>query len=306
MRNKYLIPLALAATGLYLSTRETSTSDTGQTDGGGSGSPTGSGVIDPTITETEEATNLEPIVRGIGATITPSYKTWLRKDWSNYYKQLLQTMTVTAASNLVWLQWYDEQNFIRNLYTSQLALIFALTTYTDRPRPAGVGSNITWSSIPVYCDLQSYFNGSWSCWSCQDWLDWHRALEAKFGSTSQANQAWLSAWNQPENITTANSNSVWWFSWMVGVPNQALPPSYTCPDDCTFIEYFHSKGMDVATLFGAGTCALSNVAMAIIETVDSAGDVISSGANTISMLADFLPIAAAIYGGSWLYKQVKQ
>lgn len=298
------IPLLLIAAGAAIAL--TSKKDTTiNTNGGGTGNGTGagsgtgqntgsgSGTIDPNVTTTEQQQNLEPSVRGVSSigSIIIDYNTWMRKDWAQYYRDLLATTTMQDASAQVWQAWNNPNNKLRNLFNNKQGFLFALSTYARKP--GALGSSIQWNSTPLYTNVIDYWMG-YPYWSCQDWVDWHRALEQHYGSTQQANNTWLTAWNNPQNETTQNSWLVYGLSFTLPGQYILAPPAF-CPDNCDFIEYFHSKGMDVGTLFNNMSCSLQNVANAVV-------DVVNTGANTVSFLAQMLPIGLAIWAVSVVKK----
>lgn len=143
---------------------------------------------------------------------------------------------------------------------------------------------ITASSTPIYC----WFGGE-TCWTCYDFINWHKAL-AKQYSKQQANEIFIKSWvNDPPFISSA----------------------YDCRSfDGTFRAYAKANGFFDALYHGIGVIA-KPIGVAD-DVLDSAGNVVKSlgkGAeNTAKVLKWLVPaiaIIVAIGALVWLVKNSK-
>lgn len=110
--------------------------------------------------------------------------------------------------------------------------------------------NITADSVPDY--------DSWGpddYWSCQNWIDWHKAMKARYGK-QEADQKWLNAWND-QDAFEANYN------W--------------CKYSASFNTYVNGEGLNVTHLLSDTVAGGTKV-----------GENIIGGATNISKILKWL------------------
>jgi len=128
-------------------------------------------------------------------------------------------------------------------------------------------------------------------WSCNDWVNWHKKLTAKWG------------------LDRANEVSQQWWDKLPFYDKKKL----TCFADCGFYNYFRSAGGGWSSLIPQIFCTVDSSGGKLVEnagkTIDSAGNVIantaSAAANTMSALKWVLPVAVVgVVGliGFYFYK----
>jgi len=218
-------------------------------------------------------------------------------------EQLHTTSPATVAQNL-FDYWNVEQNPYRMLFNSPPALLAGLIVNTPisaaaapvsapalptigQPPTTGSGNfTITWDSVPVYDSLYNdWYNID--VWTCADWQLWHYRLEQRYESTFVANQIWLDAWNNESNSC--------WFLGAIGCPDSSY-----CRIDCDFVEYLASKGLDIGNIISNTTCAVYNITMNIVGTVED----ISTGLSNTGKIAQFLiPVALGYLGYKFVVGQ---
>jgi hypothetical protein len=128
-------------------------------------------------------------------------------------------------------------------------------------------------------------------WSCNDWMEWHKKLAAKYG-TQRANEV----------------SQQWWdkLSWYD-------TKKLTCFANCSFYNYFKKAGGGWSSLIPELFCTIDQSGGKLVENagkvVDSAGNVIANAAdaaeNTTSTLKWLIPTAVVgVVGlvGYYLYK----
>lgn len=244
----------------------------------------------PHPTQLEEGSNI---------TISPSpgsdksidgHRLEARDAWAARYRALVSNPeTAPEAHAILWYEWNNENNPVRNLFPNPFALLFDLATYKPQQSVAS-GFNIEWNSAPLYHGgILDWWNGNTNFWGCQDWITWHQKLEQHYKSTKKANQIWLAAWRDERNWTTENSWAYWGASFVVSMPPAALCPSSS---NCWFLEYLYKKGIDVYYFFSNFSCTLTDFGKNIVGAAGS----LATGFNTTSkIVAIGLPVGIAAF-----------
>jgi hypothetical protein len=274
-------------------------------------------IVSPTLSNTtilnsqntkSEVAGIE-LVRGEG-NIKPDFNTWRGYQWYSYVNELSKKMSKKDAIRQAFNEWNNPENkyysFMPNEASFLLGLAMAermpyyqkkgfvesgdyghINTGADKIGTISVDRPIKWDSQPVY---DTYY-GWWydvEAWGCQDWVDWHKALERKYNSTAKANDIWRSAWFSEQN---SGANAVIENNW------------YYCPRDCAnFVKYFASKGI---TDTGGGIlapvyCDLSSIVQNIVGGVSDLSEGVS---NTTKVLKYAVPVLV-IAVGYFAYKRV--
>lgn len=248
--------------------------------------PTGGGIVvnsGATSTETQNEPSL------IGQAIAPpqnaDIETWKRPQWAQLYKYLYETTSPANAANVVWQQWDDERNRNRSRFPNMDLLIFDLATY----RPTnGVGATasvatINADSIPVYQTWGNWWNNV-PTWDCEIWKEWYNMNALKYGQATARNK-FVNAWAHPDNFSYTFSAA-----------------GNDCGIDCNFVNYFRTKGIDVAYTGVETICNLVSVPSTLIDATASAA---SAANTTIKTVGTLLPFAVVALGGMYIYKQYK-
>lgn len=139
--------------------------------------------------------------------------------------------------------------------------------YFPRPYTAGAkafSNLITAESVPDYDDW-----GWDNYWTCNDWVEWHKALKKKFGK-EKADSVWISAWDKQDMF---EHNMNW------------------CKYDSGFAHYMSSENLPVGHL-------LSDV---IVGAGDVGGNLIDAAAGTSKVLKIIIPVAIVLASGIFLY-----
>jgi hypothetical protein len=240
----------------------------------------------------------------------PDFKTWRGRDWYLYVENLSKSMTKKNAIKAAFIQWNspnnDKYSFMPNEAAFLLGLAMAekmpyynqndfitsgdyghINTNTNQIGNIPVDRPIRWDSQPVYDTYYGWWYGV-EPWSCQDWIDWHKALERKYNSTQRANDLWRSAWFNEQN---SGANAVIENNW------------YYCPRDCNnFVTYFAKKGIaDTGGGFTAPIyCNLTGIVQEIIGGVE---DGVASMAQVNKILNYAYPVVLVALG-YFAYKKV--
>lgn len=119
---------------------------------------------------------------------------------------------------------------------------------------------ITADSIPDYDEW-----GYDSYWSCDDWINWHKALKAKFGKTS-ADKTWTEAWNKQDGF---ESNYNW------------------CKYQGVFNTYVKAENLNA-------TWWLPNILNNVTGVAEDASDAAKNVSNVIKVIIPVVVIGAAI------------
>jgi len=245
-----------------------------------------------------------------GGDIRPDYNRWRAVDWFNYVNKLSEKNSRKDALKQAFNEWNNPENkyysFVPNEAGFLLMLAIAermpyygkkdfvesgdyehINTGQDKIGAIAVDRPIRWDSQPIYDTYYGWCYGI-EPWSCQDWVDYHKALERKYSSTQRANDIWRSAWFNSQNSgANAALENVW----------------YYCPRDCAnFTKYFASKGItDTGGGFTAPIyCNLVGITQNIVGAVESG----TSGiANVTKVLTYALPVAI-IAVGYFAYKKL--
>jgi hypothetical protein len=215
------------------------------------------------------------------------YKTWKAGDWLNYVRNLVaKGESLEQALSTAYNRFQNPENLVLEYVPTFNAFIMYIARSERIPsmmkaEVAGIGNTntVTWDSQPLYDNFDAWANGL-PTWSCADWIEWHKALERHYNSTSKANQVWVQAWNSP------NHNPDCW--------------SFMCPDtsycryDCqSFVNYLASKDLPVGNLLSNVTCDLSNIVLNITEGAASASQ-------SINLIMKLLPFAGVYLGYRYL------
>lgn len=136
---------------------------------------------------------------------------------------------------------------------------------------------ITWQSEP------DYDNWLWdSYWSCEDWKQYHQALEAHYGLET-ANNIWLRAWNEQGSFESA-------FNW--------------CKYNSEIVAYLLNKGIDIRSYVSAILVPIGETAA---DVIDDAGEVVTDATDTIKLFSKFLPLIVIGAGVlAWQYYSPKK
>lgn len=126
---------------------------------------------------------------------------------------------------------------------------------------------ITADSIP---DYDSY--GIDDYWSCVDWINWHKALKAKYSKTV-ADQTWQNAWDKQDSFEHA-------YNW--------------CKYGSTFNSYVNSQGLDASNIFGDVISGGTKITENVIGGATATSKVLKYA---IPVLAIILVIGLIIYFG---------
>lgn len=185
---------------------------------------------------------------------------WLRADWAAYFNTQIEARGLNDALEKCWTEWNNPRNPKRKFLATGQHFLLSLGTYKQPIDKVGAGFNVQWNSTPVYHNCYSVLWSGDPYWSCADWKTWHQKLEEHYNSTRKANQIWESAWTD---------SSQWGYGGYLCSP-------LGCGGDCNFIQYFASKGLNVAYYFASTTCSLSNLAYNIVEAGNDAADSVSS------------------------------
>jgi hypothetical protein len=240
----------------------------------------------------------------------PDYNLWRGYDWYLYVENLSKNIPKREAISIAYKEWNSPENQYYYIMPNELSFLMGLAMAEKMPfyNQKGliesgdyghintgadaigflvpVDRPIKWDSQPVYDTHYGWWYDI-EPWSCQDWVDWHRALERKYSSTRRANEIWRTGWFSEQNN---GWNAVW------------MNNADACPMDCAnFVKYFASKGIkDTGGFFGTTYCDLSGIVENIIGTVESGTEAI---ANTSKVLKIAIPVAV-IAIGYYAYKNV--
>ncbi|NDC96025.1 hypothetical protein EB077_12025, partial [bacterium] len=239
----------------------------------------------------------------VGSDSRPDYKNWRGKEWYDYVNILSSKLDRKNAIKQAFNEWNNPENkyysFIPNEAAFLLMLAIAermpyyqkkdfvesgdyshINTGQDKIGNIPVDRPIRWDSQPIYDTYYGWWYGI-EPWSCQDWIDYHKALERKYNSTQRANDIWRTAWFNSQNSgANAALENVW----------------YYCPRDCAnFTRYFATKGItDTGGGFTAPIyCNLTGIVQNIVGTVESGTSAI---ANVSKVLTYALPVAIIAIG----------
>ena len=232
----------------------------------------------------------------------PDYNKWRGVDWYSYVNNLSQKMPKGIAIRQAFSEWNNPENKYYAIMPNEASFLFGLAMAEKMPyygkkdfvESGDYGYNtdnkigylvpvdrpIQWDSQPVYDTHYGWWYDI-EPWSCQDWVDWHKALERKYNSTRKANDIWKSAWFSSQN---SGANAALENNW------------YYCPRDCAnFVKYFAKKGItDTGGGFTAPIyCDLTGIVQDIVGTVESGTDAI---ANTSKVLKIAIPVAVVALG----------
>lgn len=321
--SKIIPALALLGGAYLLLSKKGTTSSTGNNNNANNQNNTGP-VTPPSLPSPEFQTQLSPelqssnntsqvagteIVRG-ESSFKPDYNKWRGYEWYSYVEEMAKSIPKKDAIKKAFSEWNNPANKYYSMMPNEASFLLGLAMAEKMPyynkvefvhsgdynhintgykigATVPVNRPIRWDSQPIY---DTYY-GWWydiEAWSCQDWVDWHKALEQKYNSTQRANDIWKSAWFSSQN---SGANAVLENNW------------YYCPRDCAnFVKYFASKGI---TDTGGGMlapvyCDLSGIVQNIVGTIE---DGTSAIANTSKVLQIALPVAV-IALGYFAYKKV--
>jgi hypothetical protein len=269
MSNNVMAAAAAAAVGIYLLNK-----------------PKDKSIPDPTTTiETHPPAPSEFEVFGSSGGILgidditrntqPNYDEWRRREWSLYFRDVYENELPNDAMNFVWQKWIDSDNIRQGMFPTRNALILSLLRPSEE---SSINDNapfvITADSAPIYETTSNWWNGVYS-WDCAQWQMWYDKMEVKYGA-AQARDKFINAWTYADN---------WNWTWN-------FTAGQTCGIDCDFINYFRTKGIDVAITGASNVCTLVDVTTDLVDATKHTSEGIK---NTASLASTWLPIA--IVGG---------
>lgn len=137
---------------------------------------------------------------------------------------------------------------------------------------------ITADSTPDYDNL-----GPDTYWSCEQWIEWHKALKTKYGK-EVGDQKWQTAWDKQDSFEHD-------YNW--------------CKYDGTFNAYVRAENLNA-------TWWLPNVLNSVGTSVENLGGALTSGTkaaeNTANVLKYAVPaivILVIVIGIVWIFKNAK-
>lgn len=145
-------------------------------------------------------------------------------------------------------------------------------TRRHRAKFANRKRNITLGQITADSEPDYDAWGIDEYWSCTDWIEWHKALAAKYGR-EQANSIWSQAWDK-QGAWEHN------YSW--------------CKYNCDWSKYLLSQGIDASWLLPKAFCGLSN----IVTNTIGVGENVTGAAKTVSKVVTVALIAGGLYWGA--------
>lgn len=102
-------------------------------------------------------------------------------------------------------------------------------------------------------------------WSCDDWIEWHKKLKAKFGKQI-ADQTWLQAWNAQGSF---ESNYNW------------------CKYGGAFNTYVRNEKLNASWW-------LPNILNSVTGVAEDAGDAAKNTSNVLKVVIPVIIVAAAL------------
>lgn len=102
-------------------------------------------------------------------------------------------------------------------------------------------------------------------WSCDDWINWHKALKKKFGK-QVADKTWTEAWNKQDSFESD-------FNW--------------CKYQGTFNSYVRAENLNA-------TWWLPNILNSITGIAEDASDAAKNTSNVLKVVIPVLVVSAAI------------
>jgi hypothetical protein len=211
------------------------------------------------------------------------------EDWTRLFNQYKKSFSFENSIQKMWTDWNVRSNPYLKLLPNIDSLIFAISTFKpNRATGAAIANTvetITWSDAPVYDTLSNSWNNI-TPWNCATWRYWHEALEKHYNSTKKANAIWEVAWSHPDNEC-----------YVTGI--LLCPGTSHCRYDCSFVEYFASKEIEIGNILSNTTCDLSNVISNIVEAAEST-------TNTVKTVAPLVTTGLIIYGGNRIYQAINE
>jgi hypothetical protein len=186
--------------------------------------------------------------------------------------QINSGLNFDQAFDNAWKLWNSPENKLSPLIPTKQAFYSRL--YHNKTKIHNIGANIiNWDSQPLYDNFDAYWNGD-PVWSCAEWILWHNKLEQHYGSTQQANQIWVQAWESSEH-----DPDCWAFF---------CPDTSYCRYDCTgFVNYLESKNIPVGNLFSNVTCNLANVVTNTTEGIEFTSKILRYAIPAIALYAGY-------------------
>lgn len=217
-------------------------------------------------------------IPGITSESSP-IRDWKRPEWSTWYKELSGVYDQLTALQMVWNAW---RSMPYADYIRDPKILWANLATWRQKDIAGIGSftfPITATASPVYDTWTNWWNNI-PAWGCNEWQTWFTALENTYGLEPAKNK-FISAWTYTDNWATGSN-------------------AWDCSQTCDFINFFRTKGIDVAD-FGMETiCNLIQVPYNLSVAAAGATQGISATINTAANIAPLIIIGA---GAALLYKQ---
>jgi hypothetical protein len=205
-----------------------------------------------------------------------------RIDWYNLYRSLVDNVGFENASQQVWGLWNNENNPLKDHFPSQNAFLFNLLTYRD---PSSINSPLTIQADdePIYNTWSNWWNDI-EYWGCPQWQIWYDKNALKYGQQI-AKEKFVNAWSYSDN-----------WAWTTQTAGE------TCGIDCDFVNYFRSKGIDVARFGVQTTCNLVSIPT---NLVDATANLTEGIEQTTYYGKTFLPIALVGAGLYLIYRYTK-
>lgn len=116
-------------------------------------------------------------------------------------------------------------------------------------------------------------------WSCDQWIQYHKALKEKWGQ-DKANKIWLDAFEKQDSFEHA-------YNW--------------CKYDAAFADYFAKQGLSVGNIFSK----IVNSGGKLVDAVSNVASTASSSTNALKFVGPALVVTAGILLIFWGYKKVK-
>lgn len=215
---------------------------------------------------------------------TPNFSKWNRAEWTAFFLAHYNEQGIEQASQTLWNYWNDARNDYSNLFPTLDSFIFNLSSNAVSSNNT-IGEIITANSVPVYGTIANRWNNI-HYWTCNEWIQWYTLNLQAFG-TAASIARFIDAWNHDDN------NSI--LSW------EAM--GILCGYDCDFINYFRSKGLDVANWGAENTCTFVSIPSNLIDATAAVSQGVKNTANTVSFLA---PIVIISLTGLFLYAQYQK
>jgi hypothetical protein len=218
----------------------------------------------------------------------PIYNEWRGDDWAQYFKDVYKNTDPQTAKNQVWQVWNDQSNPFRHHFPTQEVFIWNLAVRSagsDLVQPQiNQVLTVTADSQPIYNTWSNWWNGL-EVWWCPQWQMWYDKNAQKYGATV-AQDKFVNAWSYSDN-----------WAWTANTAGEM------CGLDCDFVNYFRTKGIDVAR-FGVQTaCNLVSIPTNIIDATANVAQGAKDATGVVAQIAPYAVGAVVIWG---VYRLIKQ